>query len=100
MVLIGMVPEAKPYGGAAAMRRPTEIVQVSLRLPEALRREIATAARRRDRSANAEMVKRLEQSLAKANLKSIGQLATAAEALLARIESAKENGGRGRPPSF
>src|SRR4051812_31929721 len=43
-------------------RKPTEYVQLKLRIRESLRRKLARAAQKEDRSANAEAVKRLEDS--------------------------------------
>src|SRR5262245_22041426 len=44
-------------------RKPTDIVKLQLRFHEALRRRLAQEAKRHDRSLNAEIVHRLEQSL-------------------------------------
>ena len=43
-------------------RKPTETVQLKLRFPEKLRRRIEAAADKNERSMNAEIVHRLEQS--------------------------------------
>ena len=44
-------------------RKPTDTVKLQLRFHEALRRRLAQEAKRHDRSLNAEIVHRLEQSL-------------------------------------
>ena len=49
-------------------RRPTEIVQLKLRFPEALRRNLSQAAKNNRRSMNAEIVSRLDESFLRGNL--------------------------------
>jgi Arc-like DNA binding domain len=44
-------------------RKPTDTVKLQLRFHEALRRRLAQEAKKHDRSLNAEIVHRLEQSL-------------------------------------
>jgi hypothetical protein len=46
-------------------RKPTDSVQVKLRIPEGISRRIAAEARKNKRSANQEMISRLADSLAK-----------------------------------
>jgi plasmid stability protein len=46
-------------------RKPSETVQLKLRFPEKLRQRIESAAARNERSMNAEIVQRLEQSFQK-----------------------------------
>jgi hypothetical protein len=46
-------------------KKPTDTVQLKLRFPEALRRQIERAAAKQERSMNAEIVHRLEQSFSK-----------------------------------
>jgi hypothetical protein len=43
-------------------RKPTDIVKLQLRLPEALRRRLERAAKAHDRSMNTEIVLRLEEA--------------------------------------
>jgi Arc-like DNA binding domain len=49
-------------------RKPSETVQLKLRFPERLRQRIESAAARDERSMNAEIVRRLEQSFQKEDL--------------------------------
>jgi hypothetical protein len=51
--------------GGNMARKPTDSVQVKLRIPEGLRRMIAAEARKNKRSANQEIISRLADSLAK-----------------------------------
>jgi hypothetical protein len=44
-------------------RKPTDTIKLQLRFHEALRRRLAQEAKKHDRSLNAEIVHRLEQSL-------------------------------------
>jgi hypothetical protein len=48
--------------GEDMARKPTDTVQLNLRFSEALRRRLERAAAGHDRSMNAEIVERLEQS--------------------------------------
>jgi len=59
-------------------RKPSETVQLKLRFPEKLRQRIESAAARNERSMNAEIVRRLEQSFQKEDL--LANQATLAEA--------------------
>jgi hypothetical protein len=65
-------------------RKPTDTVQLKVRLPEALRRDMEYAAARNNRSMNAEIVARLGRSLREDEDKIEG----AAEALLAGLDPA------------
>ena len=58
------------------MRRPTETVQVNLRIKERLRRRLESAAKKRQVSLNYEMTSRLEQSLDAENLVTIDSVAS------------------------
>lgn len=49
-------------------RRPSEIVQLKLRFPEALRRLLNQAAKDNKRSMNGEIVSRLQESFLRQNL--------------------------------
>jgi hypothetical protein len=50
-----------------AKRKKTEIVQFKVRLREALRQQLESAAKAQERSLNSEIVTRLEQSIAQAS---------------------------------
>ena len=52
-------------------RRPTDTAELKLRLPERLRRLIERQAEKSNRSLNAEMVHRLEQSFSRAEIEEI-----------------------------
>ena len=49
-------------------RKPTDIVQLKLRFPEALRRHLSQAAKSNRHSMNAEIVSRLDESFLRGNL--------------------------------
>jgi hypothetical protein len=51
-----------PSGEKNVARKPTDTVQLKLRFPEALRRQLERAAKANDRSLNLEIVGRLEGS--------------------------------------
>jgi hypothetical protein len=48
--------------GVAVARKPTDTVQLKLRFPERLRRQLEREAAKNERSMNAEIVERLKQS--------------------------------------
>ena len=50
-------------------RKPTDTVAVTLRIPEELRRRLERAAKSRDTSLNAEMMRRLEDSFSQQDMK-------------------------------
>jgi hypothetical protein len=56
-------------------RKPTETVQVNLRVKEALRRRLAAAAAKREVSLNYEMTSRLEASFENTALRSLEAIA-------------------------
>jgi hypothetical protein len=64
-----------------AKRKPTEIVQLRLRLPEKLRKKIEVEARKSDWSLNREMVRRLEQSFVQQGTEALIQSAAQAVAV-------------------
>jgi hypothetical protein len=57
---------AVPYSpeGETVARKPTDIVQLKLRFPESLRRQLEREAARNHRSMNTEIIHRLEESIA------------------------------------
>jgi hypothetical protein len=67
-------------------RKPTDTVQLNLRFSEALRRRLEREAERNDRSMNAEIIDRLEQSFRVPEL--TDAVAAALEPRLKRIERA------------
>jgi hypothetical protein len=68
-------------------RKPSETVQVNLRMKEAMRRRLAQAAANRGISLNAEMMRRLEDSFDQESNRSLDQIAhdmrTSAESVVA-----------------
>jgi hypothetical protein len=77
-----------------ATRKPTDIVQLKLRLPEWLRRDIERHARKSGRSLNSEMVHALQRAYEQTKTES--QIAEAARvAALATIEKWIAGGGKG-----
>jgi hypothetical protein len=66
-----------------ARRKPMQVVQVNLRLREALRRKLEAAARQRGVSLNFEMTDRLAKSFDQEEAKAL------AETLAVRVEAAK-----------
>jgi hypothetical protein len=68
----------------AMARKPTDMVQLKVRLPETLRWQMEHAAKQNDRSMNAEIVARLNRSLQRDEDKIEG----VAEALLASLDPA------------
>ena len=66
-----------------AARKSTDIVQVKLRLPERLRREILLMAKKSGRSLNGELVRLIEAGMAKPRHKSL--IKSAAEAAPASV---------------
>jgi uncharacterized protein YecA (UPF0149 family) len=69
-------------------RRPTEVVQVNLRLRERLRRRLEQAARKRDVSLNFEMHSRLEQSFEQQDQRGLDNVRADFELLLERSAKA------------
>jgi hypothetical protein len=57
-------------------RKPTDTIQVNLRIKEALRRRLEAAAKKRDVSLNFEMVDRLKESFDRADLTSLSGVTT------------------------
>jgi hypothetical protein len=49
----------------ARKRKPTDIIQVNLRLPESLRQDVLTTSKKSGRSFNSELVHLIEQGMAK-----------------------------------
>ena len=77
-------------------RRPTEIVQVNLRLRESFRKQIEKAADKSGRSFNQEIVHRLEESFRAENIDAIVRRAvtdTGAE-LIRRARGLRDTGER------
>jgi len=68
-------------------RKPTETVQVNLRMKEADRRRLAQAAEKRGVSLNAEMLQRLKESFDQEAARSLDETAQKLEAAAMRLES-------------
>jgi hypothetical protein len=54
-----------------AKRKPTDMAQMNLRLPEKLRKKIEVEAKKNDHSLNREMVQRLERSFIDQGIKAL-----------------------------
>jgi plasmid stability protein len=78
-------------------RKPSETVQLKLRFPERLRQRIESAAARDERSMNAEIVHRLEQSFQKEDLQSNQALLAEAAATTAVEKLLIVTGGKIAP---
>jgi hypothetical protein len=74
-----------------ARRKPTDIVQLRLRLPDGLRRLIETEAKQRKTSLNKELVRRLQKSFDAEQLETTIQRAAmnAAELTIGRLGMGK-----------
>jgi uncharacterized protein (DUF1778 family) len=77
-------------------RRPTEIVQVNLRLQEGLRKKIVADAEKSGRSFNQWMVDAAEEALRGANIESIVRRAVTdtGDALLKEVRALRDSGER------
>jgi hypothetical protein len=81
MLVVVVVVPIRPWQsflsvmGEAMARKPTDVVQVNLRLRERLRRKLEQAARKRQVSLNYEMMWRLEQSFEQISARSIDDIA-------------------------
>jgi Arc-like DNA binding dprotein len=62
-------------------RKPTEVVHLKLRLPEALRRQLEKAAAQNSRSMNSEILQRLEDSFRHGSLDALIQKAAQTAAI-------------------
>jgi hypothetical protein len=71
-----------------AKRKPTDIIQLRLRLPDRLRQQIEKEAKARESSLNREMVRRLEASFDNENLQAIIQ--SAIDAAFARQKGTEQ----------
>lgn len=67
-----------------AKRKPNEVVQVGLRMPEALRDKVERAAKKSDVSLNSELVRRIELSFEQPEMTTV--IETAVASALAKRE--------------
>ncbi len=68
-------------------RKPTETVQVNLRMKEAMRRRLEQAAKKADISLNAEMLRRLEESFDRDEKRSLVEVTQRLEAVTVALKA-------------
>lgn len=77
-------------------RKPTDIIQVNLRLREDMRRRLAREAEKNNRSINAEMVARLEASFAAESRTAMELLEDLRESVQSAISTIATQAEKGR----